>query len=70
MAELTRLEKLEAIVRDLARRDPVFWQRSAGLTPAMCILCGRHVGYGLDVAEVHAPDCPWLRAKKLMEGER
>lgn len=69
MLDQSRLEKLEAVVRDLAAWEPLSCLRTAGLQPIRCLFCGRYFDYqAMDM--IHAPDCPWLGAKKLMEDKQ
>lgn len=70
-AEVERLGPLEAIVRDLAGRDPL-----TDIDPDygnwICLLCPddweEEGPYRLTAAEVpHHGDCPWRRAKEWVE---
>lgn len=51
-------EEAVEILRALAAKEPT--------SDETCVYCDRFVG--LDTRRDHAPECPWLRAKRLVEG--
>jgi hypothetical protein len=56
--------KEAAIVRDLAKKEPVWWVRKS---IAMCALCDGTNNDGPKAPVEHTTKCPWRRAKELTD---